>query len=133
MSRMKATFGLVSAMYVKFCSGPTPMYAPPGVAVFERPCETWRYDVSLEIVLSEKNGPSGSESEVTRSANGNGASAAAAEALGAAVTEAGADGARAIDSAARGSAGPLEGVFPQAASKATRARAGARRIMFSRA
>ncbi len=32
MSRMNASLGRVSAMYVKLCSGPTPMYAPPGEA-----------------------------------------------------------------------------------------------------
>ena len=30
MSGMNAIFGLIAAMYVKFCSGPTPMYTPPG-------------------------------------------------------------------------------------------------------
>src|SRR3954462_11196895 len=124
MSTMNATTGRGSAMYVKFCSGPTPMYAPPGAVVFARSDETWRYDVSLEIVLSEKNGPSGSERDVTRSANGNGASGAAcaADAVedGDAVAEAIARG----TGGALGSAGTLEGVFPQAASRAARARAG---------
>src|SRR5512132_2644586 len=79
MSRMNASFGRVSAMYVKLCSGPTPMYAPPGEASRASGSATWRYDVSLEMVLSEKNGPSGSESAVTFSpkAEGEGAGALA--------------------------------------------------------
>src|SRR4051812_30134999 len=93
ISRMNASLGRVSAMYVKLCSGPTPMYAPPGEASLARGSATWRYEVSLEMVLSEKKGPSGSESAVTFSpkAEGEGAAAGAtAEVSGGAEARSGA-------------------------------------------
>src|SRR5262245_31823944 len=83
ISRITASFGLVSAMYVKFCSGPTPMYAPSRFAFFASDAATWRYEVSFEIVLSEKKGPSGSERARTAELKADGAGAGAAEALGA--------------------------------------------------
>ncbi|MND01619.1 hypothetical protein D3C83_206830 [compost metagenome] len=33
-SKMKAIRGFTPAMYVKFCSGPTPRYTPPGWVTF---------------------------------------------------------------------------------------------------
>src|SRR5579862_8206139 len=53
------------------------MYAPPGAAVLASGAATWRYDVSLEMTLSEKNGPSGSDSERTSAPNADPAGAAA--------------------------------------------------------
>lgn len=50
---------------MKFCSGPTPMYAPPGAPSFDSDEATCRYEVSLEMALSEMKGPSGSESAPT--------------------------------------------------------------------
>ena len=53
MSSMNAIDGRMSAMYEKFWSGPTPMYTPPCVPTFASWLATWRYDDSLEMMLSE--------------------------------------------------------------------------------
>ncbi len=49
MSTRNAIFGFSIAMYEKFCSGPTPMYAPPCCPCFARLGPTCRYDVSFEM------------------------------------------------------------------------------------
>lgn len=53
MSNMIATLGRIAAMYEKFWSGPTPMYAPPRTPSRLSVGTTWRYDVSLVTRLSE--------------------------------------------------------------------------------
>ena len=62
MSRMKAIEGRSRAIYEKFWSGPTPMYAPPRTSGRSRSGSTCRYERSLEIRLSVSKYPPGSES-----------------------------------------------------------------------
>src|SRR5580704_5538453 len=124
MSTMNATRGFISAMYVKFCSGPTPMYAPPDA--FASASAGWRYEVSFEMMLSEMKSLSGSESEVTRPRkSGLGAASGAAEAEAA---PGGAGGASESEVGAP-SASWGTGGAPQAASRAKRGSARARRAV----
>src|SRR5262249_15837585 len=51
------------------------MYAPPRTAAFETSDATSRSEVWFEITVSEKHGPSGSESDPTSAPNADGAGA----------------------------------------------------------
>src|SRR5690348_15333572 len=105
------------------------MYAPPGFEFFASDAATWRYEVSFEIVLSEKNGPSGSERPRTAALKADGAGAGGAtEALGAPERPGGRtdpSGVRcAEDDASAEDAGAPAGVdCPHAASEKTSERA----------
>jgi hypothetical protein len=57
MSTMNAMRGRIFAMYVKFCSGPTPTYAPPPTPNSWKPETTCRYEVSFDVKLSEWKNP----------------------------------------------------------------------------
>src|SRR5262245_60729280 len=57
------------------------MYAPSCLACLASAVATCKYEVSFEMVLSEKKGPFGSESARTASPKADGAGAGAAEAL----------------------------------------------------
>src|SRR4029450_1092767 len=62
---MNASFGFNATRYVKFWSGPTPIYTPSGF-VFRRSSgiTCWKL-VSLETKLSERKKPPGSEKSFT--------------------------------------------------------------------
>src|SRR3954464_6306582 len=75
MSMMNATRGRTAAMYEKFWSGPTPMYAPPETPVRFNVPTTGRYESSLEMRLSVSKKPGGSESLDDRLAHAESASA----------------------------------------------------------
>ena len=65
MSTMNTIRGLTAAMYVKFCSGPTPMYTRPGLTVRVSSGMTYCIQISFDSRLSERNQPSGSDNSVT--------------------------------------------------------------------
>ena len=52
MSVMKAIRGRIVAMYVKFCSGPTPRYTPEGFTVRSREAATVAMTISFDRRLS---------------------------------------------------------------------------------
>jgi len=52
MSVMKAMRGRIAAMYVKFCSGPTPRYTPAGLTVRSREAATVAMTISFDSRLS---------------------------------------------------------------------------------
>ena len=58
---MIAMVGFSAAMYVKFCSGPTPMYTRPCFAIFSSGGMMFWKLVSFERRLSERNTPSSSD------------------------------------------------------------------------
>src|SRR5882724_232214 len=61
MSKTHPIRGRTLLMYVKFCSGPTPIYAPPGCAICFSLSTMCRYGVSFELKLPEWKYPPGSE------------------------------------------------------------------------
>ena len=61
MSIMNAIAGFNAAMYVKFCSGPTPTYARPGSTVLIRSGMTCWSQSSFDTRLSDRKFPSCSE------------------------------------------------------------------------
>ena len=63
MSMMNATDGFRAAIYVKFCSGPTPRYARPGRATRRRSGMTYWRKPSFDSRLSDRNPPFDSENE----------------------------------------------------------------------
>src|SRR5688572_28807848 len=69
MSTMKAMRGLSAMRYVKFWSGATPRYTPPGRMVRWSSGMTYMNDVSFETKLSERKNPPGSENSVTMRQN----------------------------------------------------------------
>ena len=51
---MNATRGCSAAMYVKFCSGPTPTYTPPGGLVTRKRAITCCSPISFDTKFSER-------------------------------------------------------------------------------
>src|SRR5262249_39545365 len=109
-------------------------YAPPGFAFFASDAATWRYEVSFEMVLSEKNGPSGSERPRTAALKADGAGGGARAALGAPERDGGGtDPSRvrceeAADASAEDTGAPAGEAWQQATSERTSERA--RRVRF---
>ena len=62
---MNAIAGFNATIYVKFCSGPTPMYTRLAFAVLSKSGITYWSHASLERRLSERKVPSDSEKSVT--------------------------------------------------------------------
>jgi len=74
MSMMNAIRGRIAAMYVKFCSGPTPRYTPGAVVLSASSAATVETMLSLERRLSvdpefDRKKPSGSEMRSLRDQN----------------------------------------------------------------
>jgi hypothetical protein len=61
MSVMNAMRDFIASMYVKFCSGPTPRYTPPGLTFFSSSGTSRANTISLDSTLSDRKVPSGSE------------------------------------------------------------------------